>query len=137
MIAYTKLVSRVVIHTPVDVIAQAFQMLLISSPTYYLPTPNNKLSTNTNKEASCPSSHTKQYQISCADFGYPIFTNYVHSSPIDTTKHSCQLTASIHSPTLPLHSHIPSAIQMLHSRTESSLKLTSLPRLIYWTAALI
>ena len=93
-----------------------------------------KLPTNTNKEAPCPSSRTEQGQISCAHLGYPVFTNYLQSSPTETTAHSCQPKAHIHSPTLPLHSHIPFAIQKLHSRKENSLKLTGLPGLINWTA---
>ena len=61
-----------------------------------------------------PSSCTKEGQTSSADFGHPIFTN----------------SDQTHSPTLPPHSHIPFAIQKLHSRTQNSPKLTSLPRLI-------
>ena len=37
----------------------------------------------------------------------PVFTNSLRSSPTETTSHSCQPTAQIHSPTLPLYSHIP------------------------------
>ena len=95
-----------------------------TSPAYYLPT-------NTNEEVPCPSSCTEQGQISCAHFELPDFT---HSSPTETTAHSCQLTAQIHSPILTLHSHIPFATQKLHSRTENSLKLTGLSGLINWTA---
>ena len=49
---------------------------------------------------------------------------------LSTTAHSCQATVQIHSPTLTLHSHIPFAI----NSTTDSLKLTSLPGQINWTA---
>ena len=70
-----------------------------------------KLPTSANKEAPCPSSLTKQGQISCADFGQSVFTNSLHSSPTETTAHSCQPTAHIHNPTQSLHSYVPFAIQ--------------------------
>ena len=73
-------------------------------------------------------------QISCANFGHPVFTNSLRSSHTETTAHSCQPTARIHSPTLPLRSHIPFAIQKIRPRTETSLKLTTLTGLINWTA---
>ena len=53
----------------------------ITSPAYHRSTAN-KLSyipPNTNKDAHYP---TKQDPISCADFGQPVFTNYLHSSPV-------------------------------------------------------
>ena len=41
-----------------------------------LPTNSQQVKlTNVNKEAPCPSNHTKQGQISCADFGHPVVTN--------------------------------------------------------------
>ena len=94
---------------------------------------NVKLLTNANEEAPCPSSPTKQGQVSCADFGQPFFTNSLHSSPTETTAHSCQPTAQIHSPTPSLHSYVPFAIHKLHWRAGNGPKLTRIHTLINWT----
>ena len=58
-----------------------------------LPTTNSqqvKLPTNTNEEAPCPSSPTKQGQVSCTDFGQPMFT--IFSSLITHRNDNTQLS---------------------------------------------
>ena len=70
-----------------------------------LPTNSQQvmLQSNASKEASYPSCHTKQGQISCAAFGHPILTNSLHLSPTEIAAHNCQPPAQIHSLTF---SHI-------------------------------
>ena len=69
-------------------------------------------------------------------FLYPPWVPSFHqlSSLLTHRNHSTQLSTNSTDPQLNIYSHIPFAIQKLHSRKENSLKLTGLPGLINWTA---
>ena len=70
--------------------------MLTTSPAYNVLATNSQ-QTPTIEEDPCPSSHTEQGQIACADFENPI----CHSSPTEATAHSCKSMIQIHSPALP------------------------------------
>ena len=89
-----------------------------------LPTNSQQVKLPTKCQQACLSSCAKQGQISCTNLGTQL-------SPTSHPQKPQHITAHIHSSTLPLlHSHVPAAIHKLHSRTENSLTLTSLLRLI-------